>query len=300
MLLLTIILVCLVNLMDSIQHQKVKELVVKAGQNALRLKAEGLNIEYKDDGTPVTNADLANHEMICTEIRVIFPGMTIISEEDEDLDPSGKYTDACVTCPIDGTQDLIDGTADFAVLVGFVENGVPVHGFAYYPDTRRGVLYFTGQRDNKAYKQSVTIVEDKPVFGPPIELKTKVAPNNRSLRIYQFIVDARNHISSVCNVVNDYPSPTSVIAVLEGHLDLATGPNTMGDWDMIPIDAIARRAGAIFASLDDKNPFKYGQPPPPGHKPYKKGPYVLGNLLTLKEFGLLQESFKFPPTHQAR
>ena len=52
-----------------------------AGTEAIRICSEGLKIEIKADGSPVSNGDLRVNELITKKISELTPNIPIVSEE---------------------------------------------------------------------------------------------------------------------------------------------------------------------------------------------------------------------------
>lgn len=269
------------------EHKKIIDLLVIAGQEALRIRDAGeLNARMKtgEEYSVVTEADIAAHNIITEGLSALFPGTKIISEEDKKLNQTGEYTTGWVIDPIDGTSDFRKGGSQFGVLVAYVENGVPIHGFAYYPAQEYSVVYSTGEDGEKSYKQKVNIGEAKEVsYDRPVELRTRSSV--ATPRVTQIYTDVKD-IFPGDYTLTEHSSPSSTIAMIEGQTDIAAGPNTMMDWDLAAIDAIARKSGAVFVSTDDKKPLTYGDERA-ADRAYMQKRYLAGNVDTLRHLGLI-------------
>ena len=75
--------------MNKVELKKIAEGLIdtfnKAGEESIRLYNEGLKIEIKEDGSPVSNGDLRANEIISEKIADLTPNIPIISEETVDL-----------------------------------------------------------------------------------------------------------------------------------------------------------------------------------------------------------------------
>lgn len=102
----------------------------------VRQRARSSAHEKADDQGPVTEADLAADAMIAAGLRAAFPKDRIVTEETwkvaEAIGSAGRiwFVD-----PLDGTQDFIAGTADYAVMIGLVVDGKAVVGVVSQPET---------------------------------------------------------------------------------------------------------------------------------------------------------------------
>ena len=75
-----------------------------AGEESIKLYDKGLNIEIKNDQSPVSNGDLKVNEIITNKIRELTPNIVVISEETVDLKIKNKANIFWLIDPIDGTK----------------------------------------------------------------------------------------------------------------------------------------------------------------------------------------------------
>ena len=90
----------------------------------------------KGDGSPVTDADLAADRAIREVLNDRFPDDAILSEEGQDDEGRLSVSRCWIVDPIDGTEQFIQRTGEFDVLVALVEDGRPVVAAGYQPTTR--------------------------------------------------------------------------------------------------------------------------------------------------------------------
>ena len=98
--------------------------VTNAGEKILEIYKDDFQVGKKDDNSPITQADLESNKIIKESLlRTKIP---ILSEEDTD-DKSRVASDKIwIVDPLDGTQDFVNKTGEFTVMVGLIENHVPV------------------------------------------------------------------------------------------------------------------------------------------------------------------------------
>jgi 3'(2'), 5'-bisphosphate nucleotidase len=86
----------------------------------------------KDDGSPLTEADLRADAVIRARLESEFPGVFILSEESGDK--SGKAVpEFFLVDPLDGTKEFLNRNGEFTVNIAFVSKGVPVAGVVFAP-----------------------------------------------------------------------------------------------------------------------------------------------------------------------
>ena len=112
--------------------------VTNAGEKILEIYKDDFQVGKKDDNSPITQADLESNKIIKESLlRTKIP---ILSEEDTD-DKSRVASDKIwIVDPLDGTQDFVNKTGEFTVMVGLIENHVPVMGLVYWPTEKKIVF----------------------------------------------------------------------------------------------------------------------------------------------------------------
>ena len=117
----------------------------------------------KRDGSPVTDADLGADRAIRDILSRRFPDDAILTEEGQD-DRSRLQRERCwIVDPIDGTEQFIERTGEFDVLVAFVEDGRPVAVAGYQPTTATLV---TATEGGGAWKRVGESRPERIVFEP--------------------------------------------------------------------------------------------------------------------------------------
>ncbi|HLA40872.1 MAG TPA: 3'(2'),5'-bisphosphate nucleotidase CysQ [Candidatus Glassbacteria bacterium] len=107
----------------------------EAGERIIEVKAGRFKIEIKSDGSPVSAADLAAHDIILAGIEALGTGLPVISEENYDHQGLPDSDLFWLVDPLDGTKEFIRGGNDYTVNIALVEAGRPVLGAVYAPET---------------------------------------------------------------------------------------------------------------------------------------------------------------------
>lgn len=105
-------------------------LAEEAGVAIMRVLGAQVTVAYKEDRSPVTNADHTAHAVIAAGLSRM-GDIPVISEENA---THPAYGDAfwCVD-PLDGTRSVLEGKGEFTVNIALVEKGVPMLGVLYCP-----------------------------------------------------------------------------------------------------------------------------------------------------------------------
>lgn len=97
-----------------------------AGRIALHHFRKKLDVDYKDDRSPVTIADRAIETFLRGRIAEEYPDHGILGEEEAPSNTDRRHV--WVIDPIDGTKSFVTGHPLFGGLMGLLEEGVPCLG----------------------------------------------------------------------------------------------------------------------------------------------------------------------------
>jgi len=105
----------------------------KAGAAIMAHYTGPIEVERKDDDSPVTKADRDAETVILEALKTLAPNIPIVSEE-----TAGDRTAALgprffLVDPLDGTKEFIKKRTDFTVNVALIEEGHPRFGLVYAP-----------------------------------------------------------------------------------------------------------------------------------------------------------------------
>ena len=106
---------------------------LQAGQAIMEVYGRDFAVDYKEDHSPLTEADRASHQII--EGLLASTGVPVLSEE-HDGAPYKERKDwpaLWLVDPLDGTKEFIKRNGDFTVNIALIEHGRPVMGVVYLP-----------------------------------------------------------------------------------------------------------------------------------------------------------------------
>ncbi len=130
--------------MRTIVNQRLaSELLRPAHQAGQRIMSHygQVDVELKDDHSPVTVADREADAIIVENLKRIAPDIPVISEESsplQEIDSQGQFF---LVDPLDGTKEFIHGRDEFTINVALIEHGTPFFGLVYAPALSK--LYIT-------------------------------------------------------------------------------------------------------------------------------------------------------------
>ena len=122
------------------QLTKLLTIARSAGSEILEIYAREreVDVTYKEDDSPLTEADRRSNFVIVEELKEWTPGIPILSEEIETI-PSFNMRSSWVNYwlidPLDGTKEFISRNGEFTVNIAHIRNGVPDLGVVHVPVT---------------------------------------------------------------------------------------------------------------------------------------------------------------------
>ena len=199
-----------------------------------------LQIEVKDDGSRVTEADMRSNDLILKALGGLFPNDGILSEEVPRSPSLSDKARIWIVDPLDGTHHFISGEDDFSILVGLTENGIPKEGIMYFPAKNYMVLS-TG--DGAAT-----------INGERLSVSTSPIPREGS--IYFRNLDSVPEPSLASPMVD---SGMALLNVARGVFDgVIIKLKTHKEWDLAAPTAVIEGAGGRVTDGVGE-PIRYGQ-----------------------------------------
>ena len=107
--------------------------VAKAGAAIMAHYAGPTDVDFKDDASPVTQADRDAEIVLLEALKVLVPDIHIVSEETAADRTTPLGSRFFLVDPLDGTKEFIKKRSDFTVNVALIEDGFPRFGIVYAP-----------------------------------------------------------------------------------------------------------------------------------------------------------------------
>jgi 3'(2'), 5'-bisphosphate nucleotidase len=228
-------------LLEKIDLETVVSIAQKAGDMVMKIYARDFRVTYKEDQSPLTEADTAANEIICRELEAAYPQIPLLSEENKEVpydERKGWEYYWCID-PIDGTKEFIKKNGEFTVNIALIHRDTPVLGVVYAPAL--GDMY-KAKKGEGAYKN-----------GQKLPLKQNPAPE-KSLHV----VASKSHLTEETQAFIDTLSKTTeqihqvskgsslkLCMVAEGEADIYPRLAPTMEWDTAAADAVVREAGKM-------------------------------------------------------
>ena len=223
----------------------------EAGRISIDLYNKGLQIEIKEDKSPVSNGDLKVNELITNKIKDLTPDITVVSEETVNLDKKNEAKIFWLIDPIDGTKEYIAGKDEYTLNAALVINTVPVLGLVGVPKKNR-LFYTYGSGESYLIENGKTqkiCCKKKQQKGEIVALSSVIKPSDIILnKLKEF------NVTSIVKMASSY----KFCVIATGEYDIYAARERANEWDYAAGHAVAQNAGAIIKTLDEK-PFLYGK-----------------------------------------
>ena len=219
-----------------------------AGEEIMRIYAGEFTVDMKEDKSPVTDADLAAHRVINTDLQRITSGMPVLSEESAGIPFSerGRWESYWLVDPLDGTKEFINKNGDFTVNIALIQRGVPLLGVVYVPVTGMsyygcaGVGAFKRDRDGQASPIKVR----KLIEGAPVKVVASRSHRGPLLDGYLEKLGPHETVSR--------GSSLKFCLVADGTADVYPRLGPTSEWDTGAGHAVVLAAGGQVIGMDGK------------------------------------------------
>jgi myo-inositol-1(or 4)-monophosphatase len=192
----------------------------------------------KDQGHPVTDADIAVNDFLHKALTEARPGYGWLSEETKDDHSRHSCPRTFVVDPIDGTRAFIDRTPNFAVSVAIIENGQSIVGVVYNPLRDE---FFSAHLGGGAT-----------LNGDPIACSVRTDLKGAEMVGYPRKFRRLDFPPMRVQVANSMAYRMVLVACGKADATVAFTPKS--DWDVAAAALIATEAGAIMTNLRGQEP----------------------------------------------
>ena len=224
---------------------EIREISHLAGKAILDIYEQDFSVTHKKDDSPLTQADLASHRIICDALAELTPNIPLLSEESTEITFATRsaWSRYWLIDPLDGTREFVNRNGEFTVNIALISNHAPVFGVVHIPVT--GVTY-TGIENLGASRQEpgkvqVGIQVRQPCANPIVVVGSRSHANPALL----------HHLAGI----GDYElvsmgSSLKFCLLAEGNADFYPRLGPTSEWDTAAAHAVVNAAGGQIITLD--------------------------------------------------
>ena len=247
---------------------EIADAALAAGEMAMGFFRPGAEtaarVDYKQGGSPVTEADMAVDTYLRGRLCAAMPEAAWLSEETTDDLGRLDFAHVLVVDPIDGTRSFAAGDAHWAVSIALVTEGRPVVGVVHAPAI---AMTFDAVRGGGARRNGARILASRRgvlagarIAGPPGFARPLVQ-------------------AAGIELVPKIPSLACRFALAAaGDIDGAIASPNAHDWDLAAVDLILQEAGGILSGANAL-PLSYNRRNPRHPALYGAGPLLHAALV---------------------
>lgn len=219
---------------------------LSAGREIMAVHAAGPQVTYKNDCSPVTEADQRAEDIILSSLARHHPDIPVVAEE---AAASGHIpeikSDFFLVDPLDGTKEFISDKQDFTVNIALIRDGTPVLGVVYAPalgvawtgekETARK-LFISGEFESVS-NHSIRC-RAKPPMPVAVISRSHCTPKTEAFVAENGLIDSISIGSSL-----------KFCMLAEGAADVYPRFSRTMMWDTAAGDAVLRAAGGITLDM---------------------------------------------------
>lgn len=217
-------------------------LVVKAGEAILGVNRAAMRVDGKQDGSPVTEADLAADRILAEGLAQLAADVPTLSEERAQLASPPFQGSFFLIDPLDGTKEFVAGRDEFTVNLALVTEGVPLLGIVSAPAL--GLLWrgIVGRGAERVSFEGMTIGAAEPIrtrkLPPQGQPWTAAVSRSHGDPKSEAFIDKRpNAVRKTCG------SAVKFGRIAEGSADIYPRFGPTSEWDVGAGCAVVTAAG---------------------------------------------------------
>ena len=216
--------------------EPVIDIAHEAGVIIMDFYCTDLSISKKHDFTPVTEADLQAHRLICKRLESLTPNIPVLSEESSTITYATRqnWHRYWLVDPLDGTKEFINQNDGFTVNIALIENHLPILGVVQEPVSKT-CYYAIWQQP--AYKKMLST--------PAIQIATrKTSLDKICIATSRYHNQAQAFINQFKNPeIVQLSSSKKICLIAEGKVDVYLRNGPTSEWDTAAAHCVLSRAG---------------------------------------------------------
>ncbi|WP_434931687.1 3'(2'),5'-bisphosphate nucleotidase CysQ [Shewanella sp. HL-SH5] len=235
--------------------QQIVTIAKQAGNAIMDVYAQtDLQVEIKQDDSPVTAADIASHNVIIKGLTSHFVDIPVMSEEDANISWATRkqWQTYWLIDPLDGTKEFIKRNGEFTVNIALIHQGQAIAGVVYAPVLGK---CYSGIVGNGAWLEHNGQV-------------SRLDISQRNILPIPVVVGSRSHVSpdvaDYLHTVGEHQmlsvgSSLKFCMVAEGQADVYPRLGPTSEWDTAAAQAVLESAGGVVVEYPALTPLQYNQ-----------------------------------------
>jgi len=208
----------------------------QAGDIALSFFGGDPRTWFKDNKSPVSEADMEVDGYLAEVLKLARPDYGWLSEESADSKERLARPRTFIVDPIDGTRAFLAGGDEWTVALAVVDHGRPVAGVVYCP-VRRELFSAAVNRGARLNGETISVSRHGAIEGARLSGPHSIVANDR-------ILDA-----GFRRMPNIRSLAYRIALVAAGRVEVAAARGGPSDWDLAAADLLVQEAGGRLTDL---------------------------------------------------
>lgn len=232
-------------IMPPLPMEALIDLAQRAGSAIMQVYGTDFSVQEKADNSPLTEADMAAHHLIVSELERRTPDIPVLSEESAIIpfETRRQWGQYWLIDPLDGTREFVKRNGEFSVNIALIADHQPLLGVIHAPVT--GLTYY-GQPGKGSFRRerkgATTAIQVQSRHHSPIQVAGSRSHAGHSLK--RFLHNLGPH-----RIIHMGSSLKSCL-VAEGTADIYPRLGPTSEWDTAAAQAIVEAAGGRITRTD--------------------------------------------------
>lgn len=235
------------------------DIAVAAGREIMSVYTHAdFSVDYKQDGSPLTVADLKAHETIQSLLQNLTPNIPVLSEESSLKTRQERihWSTFWLVDPLDGTKEFVKGNGEFTVNIALIHHSRPILGVVHAP--ARGLLHYAAQGAGAFSRhngESPRKIQTREL--PERDLVVVSSRSHQHCLLDRFLENAKKSFPAVRTVFMG--SSLKICLVAEGVADVYPRIGPTSEWDTAAAQCVLESAGGKMHDVAG-NSLEYNKP----------------------------------------
>ncbi len=242
-----------------IEHlvKEVVRIARQAGACIVEIYQRGFNVDTKIDGSPLTTADRASHELITEQLSGLDASTPVLSEESSSSDQVDRmsWRRYWLVDPLDGTREFVKRNGEFTVNIALIEGRRPVLGVVHTPV--KGLTHWScagGSAFREADGSGPEPIHAREYHGGPPVVAASRSHARGTLQRFLNRVEQREGGYRMLSM----GSALKICLIAEGRGDVYPRLGPTYEWDTAAAQCVLESAGGKLTDLQ-RTPFRYNK-----------------------------------------
>ena len=234
----------------------VVNIAVEAGDKILNVYNQAFDVEHKDDGSPLTQADQDSHHHIVDSLAVLTPEIPVISEESHKAGTGiCEHAMYWLVDPLDGTKEFIKRNGEFTVNIALIENNRPIWGVVQAPVM--DLIYYGGPQYGAVKRTASDTTDIKAKQQADSQCTLVVSRSHLSDKTKALFSALENAGHSIDTAASG--SSLKFCMIADGQADCYPRLGLTSEWDTAAAEAVLAGAGGEVIRFEDGQPLDYNK-----------------------------------------